>query len=100
MPKVLVVDDSQSVRKVVERALESRGIEVHSAASGTEALERLRRESPDLVLCDVIMRDVDGYRICEFMRREPRLARTPVLLTSALVDGAALARGAEVGSSG
>ena len=46
MPKVLVVDDSLSVRKVVQRALESKRIEVLSAASGTEAMEQIARETP------------------------------------------------------
>ena len=50
MPKVLVVDDSLSVRKVVQRALEAKRIEVLSAASGTEAMEQIAREAPDLVV--------------------------------------------------
>ena len=68
MPKVLVVDDSLSVRKVVQRALESKRIEVLSAASGSEALEQIAREAPDLIVCDVIMPDMDGYQICDFVK--------------------------------
>ena len=77
MPKVLVVDDSLSVRKVVQRALESRRIEVLSAASGTEALEQIGREAPDLIVCDVIMPDMDGYQICDFVKKHPTLGHTP-----------------------
>src|SRR3989442_322610 len=68
MPKVLVVDDSLSVRKVVEKALTGRGVEVLSAATGTEAMERIERERPDIVVCDVILPDKDGYKVCEFVR--------------------------------
>src|SRR5258708_4933965 len=90
MPKVLVVDDSLSVRKVVQRALESRRIEVLSAASGSEALEQIGREAPDLIVCDVIMPDMDGYHICDFVKKHPTLRRTPVLLISGIVNGTVL----------
>ena len=75
MAKVLVVDDSVSVRTVVERALRSKKIEVLSAASGTEAIAQIRSEEPDLVVCDVMMPDMEGYELCEFVRRDPRLGR-------------------------
>jgi len=96
MPKVLVVDDSLSVRKVVQRALESRRIEVLSAASGTEALEQIGREAPDLIVCDVIMPDMDGYQICDYVKKHPTLGHTPVLLISGIVNGTVLERAAKV----
>jgi CheY-like chemotaxis protein len=99
MPKVLVVDDSVSVRKVVEKALESRSVEVLSAASGREAIERIERDRPDLVVCDVILPDKDGYQICEFVRTHPVIGRTPVLLISGVVNSTVLARAAEVQSN-
>lgn len=98
MPKVLVVDDSLSVRKVVQRALESKRIEVLSAASGSEALEQIAREAPDLIVCDVIMPDMDGYQICDFVKKHPTLGHTPVLLISGIVNGTVLERAAKVRS--
>ncbi|MBI4013437.1 MAG: response regulator [Candidatus Rokubacteria bacterium] len=98
MPKVLVVDDSLTVRKVVERALEARSIEVVTAATGTEAIERIERDTPDLVICDVIMPDKDGYEICEFVKSHPDLGKTPVLLISGIVNGSVLERAAKVQS--
>jgi CheY-like chemotaxis protein/predicted regulator of Ras-like GTPase activity (Roadblock/LC7/MglB family) len=98
MPKVLVVDDSLSVRKVVQRALESKRIEVLSAASGSEALEQISREAPDLIVCDVIMPDMDGYQICDFVKNHPTLGRTPVLLISGIVNSTVLERAAKVRS--
>jgi CheY-like chemotaxis protein/predicted regulator of Ras-like GTPase activity (Roadblock/LC7/MglB family) len=98
MPKVLVVDDSLSVRKVVQRALEAKRIEVVSAASGSEALEQIAREAPDLVVCDVIMPDMDGYQICDFVKKHPTLGHTPVLLISGIVNGTVLERAAKVRS--
>ena len=100
MSKVLVVDDSLSVRKVVERALAGRQIEVVCAASGSEALERLERDAPDIVVCDVVMPDRDGYEICEFIKRHPRLAHTPVLLMSGIVNDEVRERAARAQSAG
>lgn len=100
MSKVLVVDDSLSVRKVVERALAGRQIEVVCAASGSEALERIERDSPDIVVCDVVMPDRDGYEICEFIKQHPRLSHTPVLLMSGIVNDDVRARAARVQSAG
>lgn len=99
MAKVLVADDSLSVRKVVERVLAAKKIEVLSVATGSEAIEQIEREKPDLVVCDVIMPDRDGYQICEFVRTHPQLAKTPVLLMSGIVDNSVLERAARVRSS-
>jgi len=99
MAKVLVVDDSVSVRKVVERALQSRSIDVVSAACGEEAIERLDRERPDAVVCDVILPDRDGYEVCQYVRAHPGLDKTPFLLISGVVNGTVLSRAAEVQST-
>ena len=77
MPKVLVVDDSVSVRKVMERALTARDISVIAAATGSEAIERIEREAPDAVVCDVVLPDRDGYQVCQFVKTHPRLGTTP-----------------------
>lgn len=99
MAKVLVVDDSLSVRKVVERALAARRIEAVTVASGVEALERIEREAPDVVVCDVVMPDRDGWEICEFVKGHARLGDTPVLLMSGVVDDAVRARAREAGAA-
>ena len=99
MAKVLVVDDSLSVRKVVERALLGRQMEVVCAATGSEALERIERDEPDVVVCDVVMPDKDGYEICDFVKRHPRLGRTPVLLMSGMVNDEVRERAARVQSA-
>lgn len=100
MPKVLVVDDSVSVRKVVERALAGRQIDVVTAASGSEAIERFDKEEPDVVVCDVVMPDRDGYEICEFVKNHPRLGTTPVLLMSGIVNDEVRARATAARASG
>jgi CheY-like chemotaxis protein/predicted regulator of Ras-like GTPase activity (Roadblock/LC7/MglB family) len=85
---------------VVERALAGRQIDVVCAASGSEALERIERDAPDVIVCDVVMPDRDGYEICEFVKRHPRLAHTPVLLMSGIVNDEVRARAARAQSAG
>jgi CheY-like chemotaxis protein len=99
MQKVLVVDDSLSVRKVVEKALEGRGLQVLAAASGAEAIQMIDRDRPDVVICDVILPDKDGYQICEYVRTHPAIGATPVLLISGVDNGTVQARAAEVRSN-
>jgi CheY-like chemotaxis protein/predicted regulator of Ras-like GTPase activity (Roadblock/LC7/MglB family) len=100
MPKVLVIDDSVSVRKVVERALAGRQVDVVCAASGSEALECIEREAPDVIVCDVVMPDRDGYEICEFVKGHPRLNATPVILMSGIVNDEVRQRAARARSEG
>jgi CheY-like chemotaxis protein/predicted regulator of Ras-like GTPase activity (Roadblock/LC7/MglB family) len=100
MPKVLVIDDSVSVRKVVERALAGKQVDVVCAASGTEALDCMERDAPDVIVCDVVMPDRDGYEICEFVKKHPRLGDIPVLLMSGIVNDEVKQRAARARSEG
>jgi CheY-like chemotaxis protein len=86
MPNVLIADDSIAVRKVAERLLTEAGFGVTLAANGEEALAYLAKETPDLVVTDVIMPDKSGYEVCAFVRAQSTLANTPVLLISGIVN--------------
>jgi CheY-like chemotaxis protein/predicted regulator of Ras-like GTPase activity (Roadblock/LC7/MglB family) len=98
--KVFVVDDSVSVRKAVERLLAPHGLAVTSCASGNEALARLPGEAPDLVICDLVLPDLDGYEVCRWLRQVPALAATPVLFISGIVDADVASRVAALGVEG
>ncbi|MER3422214.1 MAG: hypothetical protein C4293_02245 [Nitrospiraceae bacterium] len=86
MPKVLVADDSITVRKVAERLLTEAGMEVALAANGEEALAWLANEQPDFIISDVIMPDKSGYDVCRYVRSQAALSETPVLLISGIVS--------------
>ncbi len=86
MTKVLIADDSIAVRKVAERLLTEAGFGVTLVANGEEALAYLAKETPDLVVSDVIMPDKSGYEVCAFIRAQRTLANTPVLLISGIVN--------------
>jgi DNA-binding response OmpR family regulator len=86
MPKVLIADDSLSVRKVAERLLTAAGFDVSLAANGEEALAGFSITRPDIVIADVIMPDKSGFEVCAHVRSHATLSMTPVLLISGVVD--------------
>ena len=86
MPKVLICDDSLSVRKVAERLLLAAGFDVELAANGEEALAGLTAGRPDIIIADVIMPDKSGFEVCAHVRSHATLSMTPVLLISGIVD--------------
>jgi CheY-like chemotaxis protein len=94
---ILVVDDDPDVRDAITSVLGDEGYQVTSAGSGREALEQLRRQTrPSLILLDMVMPDMDGWRFRMELKKLPELAGIPVVILSAHgnVRDAALALGA------
>lgn len=81
-PVVLVVDDSPTIRKIVEIALKRQGIEVVSASSGVIALAAIANTPPQLILLDIMLPKVNGYQICQIIRRNPSYRHIPVVMLS------------------
>ncbi len=81
---VMVVDDSVTTRMLNEKMLRAAGFNVVTAPNGASALERLRREPPDIVLSDVQMPELDGNDLTRRVKADPQLARIPVILLTAL----------------
>ena len=96
MSRLLIVDDSLSVRKAIERILATQGYEARSAASLTAARQALLVERPDLVLCDLILPDGDGLEILEDLEG----TGVPVLCISAVVDAGVRQRVQAAGAAG
>jgi DNA-binding response OmpR family regulator len=84
--RILVVDDSRTVRRVVERALVAAGFDVELAVDGREALERATQHVPDLVLTDFVMPNMNGLRFVQSLRGIANLKSVPVVLMSAKAD--------------
>jgi two-component system, cell cycle response regulator len=83
MGRIVVAEDSALLRAMACRTLIDHGYVVHDASDGLEALERIRRHRPDVVLCDLAMPRLDGYGVLEAMQADPAVADTPVVfLTS------------------
>jgi DNA-binding response OmpR family regulator len=100
MATVLVVDDEADIRELVRINLELDGHEVLTAANGAEALEALRRASPDLVLLDVMMPGLDGWQVLEAIKADSdkALAQTPVMMVTARTDDLDRIKGAIEGA--
>ena len=98
MKKILVIDDEEWLRDMVQLALRQKGFEVIQAENGTLGIEAARKELPDLVLCDVNMERVDGYLTLSALRSEPATASIPFILMTGLADPAGMRRGMELGA--
>lgn len=79
---VLVVDDSPTIRKVVELTLKREQIRVLGAADGLSALAMVADEKPDLVLLDIMLPRMDGYQICQIIRRNKDYKKLPIIMLS------------------
>ncbi|MCK5285023.1 MAG: PleD family two-component system response regulator [Alphaproteobacteria bacterium] len=96
--RILVVDDILPNVKLLEAKLTSEYYEVLTATSGAEALEKVKSESPDLVLLDVMMPGMDGFEVCTKIKEDQDLAHIPVVMVTALTDSADKVRGLEAGA--
>jgi DNA-binding response OmpR family regulator len=83
MPRVLVVDDDPQVLKLLRLNFEMEGYDVLSASNGAEALELVRADSPDAVVCDVMMPEIDGLEVVRRLRAHPDTAALPLVVVSA-----------------
>ncbi len=81
--KLLLIDDDPNLILLVKDYLEFRGYHVMTAENGREALDILEQNIPDMIICDVMMPEMDGYALVQHIREEPRTNRIPVLFLSA-----------------
>src|SRR5712675_1482658 len=98
MKKILVIDDEEWLREMVQLALRQKGFEVVQAQNGAVGVELARREMPDLVLCDVNMERMDGYLTLSALRSEAITAAIPFILMTGLADNAGMRHGMELGA--
>lgn len=96
--KVMVIDDSNTIRRSAEIFLKQAGCEVVLAEDGFDALSKLSDHGPDIVFCDVLMPRLDGYQACALIKKSPRFHDTPVVMLSSKDGLFDRARGRLVGS--
>jgi signal transduction histidine kinase/DNA-binding response OmpR family regulator len=87
-PRVLIVDDDPSIRMICREVLELGGYQVRDAGSANAALAEARRFRPDMILLDVLMPGIDGYRTAEMIRADPAIGMAPIMFLSARGDTA------------
>jgi twitching motility two-component system response regulator PilG len=96
--KVLVIDDSNTIRRSAEIFLRQGGFEVVLAEDGFDALAKVTDHDPALIFCDILMPRLDGYQTCAIIKRNPRFADVPVIMLSSKDGLFDKARGRMVGS--
>ena len=96
--KVMVIDDSKTIRRTAETLLKKVGCEVITAVDGFDALAKINDHQPDLVFCDILMPRLDGYQTCALIKKNPKFAATPVIMLSSKDGLFDRARGRMVGS--
>lgn len=96
--KVLVIDDSNTIRRSAEIFLKQGGYEVLLAEDGFDALSKVNDHQPDLIFCDILMPRLDGYQTCAIIKRNAKFAEVPVIMLSSKDGLFDKARGRMVGS--
>ncbi len=99
MKRILVVDDEIGALTLIGIMLDRGGFEVLKARDANQALAILDKETPDLMILDVMMPDINGIELCQMIRKRKETADTPVLILSARGDAESVMRGMDAGAS-
>ena len=100
MPRILLIEDNHNLREEILNVLELEGYEVVTAENGRIGVERLPEANPDLVLCDLMMPDMDGYETLKAIRGNPATALLPVIVLTARDDDQCQSKALELGATG
>ena len=96
--KVLVIDDSKTIRRTAETLLKKAGCDVMTAIDGFEALAKITDQNPDVIFIDIMMPRLDGYQTCALIKKNKNYKNTPVILLTSKDGLFDRARGRIVGS--
>ena len=97
--KILVVDDEETIRKVLRILLDKLGYEVREAADGEQAIEELTKDDFDLLICDVLLPKKDGWEVIKEARSNSKNKNMPVILLTAKNENADMFKGYELGAN-
>ena len=97
--KILVVDDSESMIKLVKYNLETEGYDVITASDGLEGLMVARREKPNLIILDVALPEMDGFRVCRLLKFDQKYQHIPIIMLTASIKEDSMKLGMESGAS-
>ena len=99
VPKILLVDDTKTLTTLMRVYLMGWSMQFHDARDGATALHLARALKPDLVITDIKMPVMDGFQLCQAIRSDRELARTPIILLTQLEDEASREKGLEAGAT-
>lgn len=95
---ILIVDDDSVTREGLQAVLENNDYQIETATNGLEAIQKAQTLSPDLILLDVMMPEMDGYEVCHTIRGIPEIAEIPIILLTALDSQESFLQGLEMGA--
>lgn len=84
--KILLIDDDPDFVEATKVVLESRPYEIITALGGEEGLKKAREEKPDLILLDVIMPDINGFQVCQQLKKDLQLSQIPVIMITSFSE--------------
>ncbi|MBS3906825.1 MAG: response regulator [Syntrophaceae bacterium] len=97
--RILVVDDEVDLVETVRFSLELEGYDVLVAYNGEEALNQARKENPDMILLDLMLPKLDGYKVCRLLKFDERYKHIPILMLTAKIQEKDKATGMETGAN-
>lgn len=97
--KVLIVEDDPFIADVYVLKLESEGYNVETAEDGLKGLEALKKKTFDVVLLDILMPNLDGFKVLEQIKKNPAISQTPVIILTNLSQKKDIQKGIELGAS-
>ena len=95
---ILTVEDEPDLAELITGVLTRDGHDVAAAGTGWEALDKITKHRPDLILLDLMLPDLDGFGLCEILRRDPLTARIPIIIVSAWASPDSRELGDELGA--
>ncbi|MCM2263824.1 MAG: response regulator [Desulfuromonadales bacterium] len=98
--KILLIDDHRTVLRLLEAILKLKGYELLYAENGQQGMAMARQEQPDLILLDVMMPEIDGFKVCQYLKGQAETADIPVVFLTARGAEGDLATGQRVGAQG
>ncbi len=100
IPRVVVIDDDHEILKLIVMLLRRIGAEAATFADGQSALAHLNAQTPDLIVLDLMLPDMDGFEILSQVRAQSQFNRVPVLILSAKADANSIRQGLDLGADG
>lgn len=98
MARILVVDDEVHIANILKLTLEHEGFDVIVANDGAEGLRMAKAEGPDLILLDLMLPNIDGYKVCRLLKFDEKYRRIPIVLVSAMGEAQDRELGKQVGA--
>lgn len=100
MPKVLLIEDEESLRNLYTKSLVNCDFKVETATDGGDALIKLTQYKPDVIVLDIVMPNMDGMEVLKIIKNDPKLKRIPVLMLTSVTDINKMKQCLEMGAMG